>query len=175
MHIMHSSSLPTTHYPLRSNAGFTLIELLVVIAIIGILSSVVLASLSSARSKGADAAVKSALGSMRSQIEIDLDGSYNATSISGRCPAKNTSSFCGTTPGVLCQTKEISIFSDITSKLGVTLYGGTDIPNSYCWADPSNYTIQVPLKSSGFFCIDSTGNTTVSATALPAGTGKVCL
>ncbi len=56
------------------NKGFTLIELLVVVAIIGILASVVLASLSTARGRGKDAAIKSALSSAISQAEIDANG-----------------------------------------------------------------------------------------------------
>lgn len=58
--------------------GFTLIELLVVIAIIGILASVVLASLNSARDKGTDAANKSNLNNIRAQAELvyDDDGDY---------------------------------------------------------------------------------------------------
>ncbi len=53
--------------------GFTLIELLVVIAIIGILASVVLASLNTARDKGTDAANKSNLNNIRAQAELYYD------------------------------------------------------------------------------------------------------
>jgi prepilin-type N-terminal cleavage/methylation domain-containing protein len=56
-----------------SNRGFTLIELLVVIAIIGILSSVVLASLNSARQKGRDARRISDLKQLQLALELNYD------------------------------------------------------------------------------------------------------
>ena len=58
--------------------GFTLIELLVVIAIIGILSSVVLASLNSARQKGRDARRISDIKQIQLALELyyDANGQY---------------------------------------------------------------------------------------------------
>lgn len=53
--------------------GFTLIELLVVIAIIGILASVVLASLNSAREKSRDVRRIADIGSIRLALELYFD------------------------------------------------------------------------------------------------------
>jgi prepilin-type N-terminal cleavage/methylation domain-containing protein len=68
--------------------GFTLIELLVVIAIIAMLSSVVLAALSSARMKARDARRKADL----TQIQIALNLYYDAY---GVYPPYRVSNTCG--------------------------------------------------------------------------------
>lgn len=64
----------------KGNKGFTLIELLVVIAIIGILSSVVLASLNSARRKSRDARRIADVKQLQLALELSYDtaGSYPA-------------------------------------------------------------------------------------------------
>lgn len=129
--------------------GFTLIELLVVIAIIGILSTVILGSLNSARGRGGDAAIKSNLANLRAQAEIvyDDNNSYaplcsDANIVRAIESAKNASGIGGAT-------------TSSTSAASLT--------TATCHASTNGYAIAVPLKTIALYaCVDSTGQSTTT-------------
>jgi len=130
---------------MKISKGFTLIELLVVIAIIGILSSVVLASLTTARAKGQDAAVQSQLSAMRSQAELYYSSNGNKYMASG------TATNCGSD----LFTSATASGSLLNLVAGVSKSTGGTAPS--CYADANKWAFSVALPSGGTFCADNTG------------------
>jgi type IV pilus assembly protein PilA len=61
---------------MKFSRGFTLIELLVVIAIIGVLSTVVLAALSSGKTKGKDAGRITGVKALKTALELYYSDNY---------------------------------------------------------------------------------------------------
>lgn len=124
--------------------GFTLIELLVVIAIIGILSSVVLVSLNSARQKGTDAKIQAQLSGVRAAMEIYYS---------------NNSGY-GTTTTSSCSS---GVFTD--PKVKVYLESNDIMSDNICFANSTGYAIATRLVSAptNGFCVDSNGNSLTAA------------
>lgn len=119
--------------------GFTLIELLVVIAIIGILSSVVLASLNTARDKGANAAAKASLNNARAQAELFYDSNDNEYT-------------------TVCTTGPNNIAANLNSASNAVTADAECADTDTAWA------AEIKLNNSeGYYCVDSTGNATTTS------------
>jgi prepilin-type N-terminal cleavage/methylation domain-containing protein len=144
---------------MKMNKGFTLIELLVVVAIIGILASVVLASLNTARGKGSDAAIQANLTDMQTQAAVYYDGNGNqsyGTNVS--CVLTNGVITNGCSAGVFSSTDSTSIFNGLKT---ASIDGGGAIANVYgaTSSDGSAYAVEANLKGAAGYnwCVDSGG------------------
>lgn len=137
--------------------GFTLIELLVVVAIIGILASVVLASLNSSRKKTKDARAKKEMVSMITSAELYYSSCYNRyNNNAGFAVAVTMAPLPTATTG--CANS--SIFSDTqsnTRNLLLALQGDATAISGYVTAPGDAWSVAATLPTGGFYCVDSTG------------------
>ena len=126
----------------KKSKGFTLIELLVVIAIIGILASIVLVSLSGARTKAKDASVKANMDTMRLAVEMYATGNNTYMLL----PSDEKTSYDNAKDTAVAQ-------------------GATFIVADGGYFSATKYCIQCTLPGTGSWCLDSGGSVGGTAVA----------
>ena len=146
-------------------SGFTLIELLVVVAIIGILASVVLASLNNARAKGIDAAIKANLKTIQNQAEIYYSDNGNYSPYSQTwCSAGYVGTMFNDDPII---NKAISKLISLSGAPDSSLTRCSVCAVGNCTPDTEQfYAVAIQLKTGGTagdsipdaWCIDNSGN-----------------
>jgi prepilin-type N-terminal cleavage/methylation domain-containing protein len=142
---------------MKNKKGFTLIELLVVIAIIGILSSIVIASLNAARTKTAVASAKAQLNQIATQTEVFYQNNNNRYYTSPTGSGYNLVADC------LDPNISSMVFGDSTIKsmlqqlkTNINYTPGTDFLCKVS-GDVQSWFIYVNLRDGTNYCIDSTG------------------
>ena len=134
--------------------GFTLIELLVVIAIIGILASIILASLATARGKGSDATVKSDINSIQTESELAANGS-------------DYTPVCATDATVLKALKGIVSVGPATA-YSIAIATPSSGTNVACHSNTTGWAVEAPLNAGSSWCVDYTGAASTTSTMLAA-------
>jgi general secretion pathway protein G len=139
--------------------GFTLIELLVVIAIIGILSSVVLAALNTARNKAKDAAIKEEVGQMMTLMEENY---------SDYASYANLQYGWVTASGITCSTAFTGTYATQAQSICAEIFNnapdiGWGAPGTYrlyfdnAVSTNTAYSIMVYLNDGNWYCAGSSG------------------
>ena len=129
----------------KNKKGFTLIELLVVIAIIGLLATLSVIALNTARVKARDARRVSDIKQMQTALEMYFDSN------NGNYPAAN-----GTMP----------------TSTYISSVPTNPQPIGGCAAGYANYIYKSTANSGTYtlaYCLENSGGSVVYATATPAG------
>lgn len=134
----------------KEQKGFTLIELLVVIAIIGILASIVLASLNTARDRGRDASIRASMSQLRAQAEIYFDSQTTPTYV-GMCASAD------------------AVRLLVAAEAGRTTGTGRD-----CDESATAWAAEIIPFGGGYYCVDSKG-ASKNAIATKGISATVCL
>ncbi len=144
--------------------GFTLIELLVVIAIIGMLSSIVFASLNSARLKGKDATIRAEVRELRNILELVYDdtGSYDTMNKGWVTQSVPTCTGFFASVDAKYRAQAIAICDKIVANVKTANTVG---PTYLFWLSQGMgnsdkyYSIMVPLNNGKWLCSGSGGTT----------------
>ncbi len=139
--------------------GFTLIELLVVIAIIGMLSSVVLASLNSARVKARDAKRKSDLKQLQLALEFYYD--TNNAYPSGGAGSDQSWWANNTGSGILTPLVANGLIPSLPHDPGKNAYVGSGCGGAQFyayWSDGQDYLLGAVEETKGGSGCTQTGN-----------------
>ena len=140
--------------------GFTLVELMIVLAIVGILSSIVLASVRVARSTAYITRAKADMSQLRTAI-LALEGDTNRTS-SPAGPTLTPSSPCIANPVVAA----VQLVNG--GNVGLAADGATAFPS---WKGPYIGSVSMdPWQTTYYLYTNTTCNGEIGCTGVPNGT-----
>lgn len=133
--------------------GFTLIELLVVIAIIGVLASIVLASLTTSRKKGRDAGRLTAM----KQTQLALELYYEGSSPKGYPPVNLWANLTPLVTGGYIASLPIDPVNDATYLYEYQATNGAATPLACAVAPCQGYLVRAVTELTNFMAANVTG------------------